>query len=315
MGPSSSVLPRAAPRESEPRPGSHHEHAAKKPPAFRREAHQASTPTRSVPRFGGSSPNSTPGPRFRGVVATAMGSALRTAVSRVGDVVAPRAPPQSSEGSYENISQSPFVASAPPRSREALELPGAARMARSDSSLPSSLWSEVPINPPTGRFSTDRSQYEVEPQPRATFEDVSRAMGRLGGEPIDGPRHAANRAMLNALNECGATPFDEAFSIFEAARPNWRAELAAAPPQAGTVPHVMEVPPDEVRSALEGPRFGAHKAILIKTPPPTGPTVMAPSSVHRTRQLRGPSWHRSGWGSLLHLAAHSLHHAGLRQSS
>ena len=134
-------------------------------------------------------------------MATAMGSALRTAVARVGDVVAPRVSPQSSEGSYENISQSPFVASGPPRSREALELRGAAWMARSDSSLPSSLGSEAPINPPTVRFSSDLSQYAVKPEPRATFEDVARAMGRLGGEPFDGPRHASNRAVLNALND------------------------------------------------------------------------------------------------------------------
>ena len=158
-------------------------------------------------------------------------------------------------------------------------------MARFDSSLPSSPGSEAPINhaSPAVRFSSDLPQYAVKPEPRATFEDVSRAMGRLGGEPIDGPRHAVNRAMLNALNECGATSFDEAFSIFEAARPNWRAELAAAPPQDDTVPHVMEVSPDEIRRTLEGTRFGAHKAALIRTPPPTGPTVMAPSSVHVRR--------------------------------
>ena len=96
MGSSSVTSPRATPCESEPQPGPH-EHAAK-PSAPRREAYQTLTPTRSGPRFGGSSLESTPGPRFGGVVATAMGSALRTAVSRVGNVVALRASPQSSEG-------------------------------------------------------------------------------------------------------------------------------------------------------------------------------------------------------------------------
>ena len=146
----------------------------------------------------------------------------------------------------------------------------------------------MPINPSTGRFSSDLSQYVTKPQPRETFEDVSRAMGRLGGEPIDGPRHAANHAMLNALKERGASSFEEAFAIFEAARPNWRAELASAPPQDDTVPQVMEVSPDEIRSTLDGPRFGAHKAILVKTPPPIGPTVMTPSNVHVRRDFSGP---------------------------
>ena len=114
-------------------------------------------------------------------------------------------------------------------------------------------------------------------------------MGRLGGEPIDGPRHAVNRAMLNALNECGASSFEEAFEIFEAARPNWRAELASAPPQDDTVPQVMEVSADEIRSTLDRPRFGAHKAILVTTPPPVGPTVMTSSNVHVRRDFSGPT--------------------------
>ena len=305
MGPGLSTHSTSAAGETDPRPAQH-EHTAK-PPAFRRENQQSSTPTRSGPRFGGVSAETTPGPRFGGAVATAMGSALRTAVSRVGDVVAPRASP-SSDGSYENISQSPFVASGPPRSREALELRGAARMARSDSTLPTPPAAERPSaggtagwptgvpNAPalrqpthlsTGRFSSDLSQYEIKPQPRATFEDVSRAMGRLGGEPIDGPRHAVNRAMLNALNECGASSFEEAFEIFEAARPNWRAELASAPPQDDTVPQVMEVSADEIRSTLDRPRFGAHKAIVVTTPPPVGPTVMTSSNVHVRRDFSG----------------------------
>ena len=136
MRSSSITAPGGTPREPEPQPGLS-ENAAK-PPAPRREAHPTSTPTRPGPRFGSSSSDSTPGPQFGGVVATAVGSALRTAVSRVGDVVAPRAPPQSSESLFEHISQSPFVASGPSRSREALELRGAARMPSSDVGLPSS---------------------------------------------------------------------------------------------------------------------------------------------------------------------------------
>ena len=86
------------------------------------------------------------------------------------------------------------------------------------------------------------------------------------------------------LNECGAESFGEAFAIFEAVRPNWRVELAEAPPQADTVPHVMEVQPDEIRRTLEGPRFGAHRA-----PSPIGPTVMASSNVHVSRDFSAPS--------------------------
>ena len=119
MGPSSGTHPTPTTCEPDLRPAQH-EHTAR-PPAFRREAQQTPTPTRAGPRFGGVSADTTPGPRFGGAVATAMSSALRTAVSRVGDVAAPRASPQSSDGSYENISQSPFVASGPPRSREAPE--------------------------------------------------------------------------------------------------------------------------------------------------------------------------------------------------
>ena len=138
-----------------------HEHTAK-PPASRRENQQSSTPTRSGPRFGGVPADTTPGPRFGGAVATAMGSALRTAVSRVGDVVAPRASP-SSDGSYENISQSPFVASGPPRSREALELRGAARMARSDSTLPTPPAAERP-----SAGGTEGVAYGRTPRPRTS---------------------------------------------------------------------------------------------------------------------------------------------------
>lgn len=51
-------------------------------------------------------------------------------------------------------------------------------------------------------------------QPSLTFDDVSRALGRLGGEPRTGVRFSIHFAVMRALNESRANTFAEAVQIF-----------------------------------------------------------------------------------------------------
>ena len=66
----------------------------------------------------------------------------------------------------------------------------------------------------------------VRETPTLTFDDVSRAIGGLGGgKPRrTGVRFAVHEAVGRALNDSGASSFAEAFRIFEAERPDWQRE-------------------------------------------------------------------------------------------
>ena len=92
----------------------------------------------------------------------------------------------------------------------------------------------------------------VRETPTLTFDDVSRAIGGLGGgKPRrTGVRFAVLGAVDRALNDSGATTFADAFRIFEAERPDWQRELAKAPPRVAPGAHVIDMPDGAVEADL-----------------------------------------------------------------
>ena len=86
--------------------------------------------------------------------------------------------------------------------------------------------------------------------PALTFDDASRAIGSLGGEPRTGARFAVHNAAMRALISSGTESFAEAFRFFEAERLNWQRELAEAPPRVVPGAHVFDMPEGADKSEL-----------------------------------------------------------------